>query len=704
MKNIIKIILVVVAATSLYSCQKDFWDVSDIEKNRMFMTMFRKTENTGNSSDTAACQVTNYNDVKLYWYGVEGASGYRIKMKLQSASWDSAALLDTTVTPDILKLKIEDLQYTTKFNFAIQTLSPKGEDYNSLWYGVGDAGHNNERMELTTLKRDSVPNVIGYLNREKTSIRITFNLAYNAAANHTFQYANGKFIMDKIRVEPSATNPGLPIQEIVLTDADKANGYVDVTGLTPNAVYIINGVNSNIKRYWDRFYNTKVVRMRGDAVAPILIPWKEDTTAYAKQYHASRLDTILNNYMKDNNLPEGVIFQLEAGKNYYLGSIVNIAKGLTLTTTDQNNRPTVYMGLGYNTTVTPNTPYTYNFSFGRSPEVGEAGGISIESIIFDGINFDAVMARNYEENKAATGATSGSGNYFINQPSSAMQFECESFEVHNCNFRKMVRGWVRIQGTANSKFLRKIVVDNCLFAECGFYDNSGNSYAYLDSNDGNAYTNLFNNVRITNSTFLDSPMVALCNGSSNLAWPNTTTWNIAIENCTFLNFNVRSASKYLFNMRYNPKGSTFTVKNNLFILTKQATDTRTLFMSGMDIRNTNGTGVQFDIQNNYSTNTNLTNSQIFTTGPFNSTTQGAGVAGGIYNLTGLSGTQVLLGATGISPTDLMVDPNPVTATAGPDIHKHNIDGLYYKNTDAVKNHEIYKNNIGDPRWRKNVTP
>ena len=155
-------------------------------------------------------------------------------------------------------------------------------------------------------------------------------------------------------------------------------------------------------------------------------------------------------------------------------------------------------------------------------------------------------------------------------------------------------------------------------------------------------------------------------------------------------------------MRYNPKNSTFKIKNNLFVLTKQAADTRTLYMSGMDIRNTNGTGVQFDIQNNYSTNANLTNGQIFTAGPFNSATQGAGVAGGIYNSTGLAGTQVLLGTNPISPTDLMEDPNPVTATAGPDIHKHNVNGLFFKNTDAVKSHEIYTLGIGDPRWRANV--
>ena len=73
------------------------------------------------------------------------------------------------------------------------------------------------------------------------------------------------------------------------------------------------------------------------------------------------------------------------------------------------------------------------------------------------------------------------------------------------------------------------------------------------------------------------------------------------------------------------------------------------------------------------------------------------------NVKGLEETIVKLGTSPISPLDLMDDPNPI-ATSGVDMHRHNMNGLYYKNTNAVKNHEIYINNIGDPRWRKNVTP
>jgi hypothetical protein len=32
------------------------------------------------------------------------------------------------------------------------------------------------------------------------------------------------------------------------------------------------------------------------------------------------------------------------------------------------------------------------------------------------------------------------------------------------------------------------------------------------------------------------------------------------------------------------------------------------------------------------------------------------------------------------------------------MHRHNVDGFYYNNTDRVKNHPIYTKKIGDQRW------
>lgn len=697
MKNTIKFLLVALIAISFNSCQKDLLDVSDIEKNRMFMTMFRQTANTGNSSDPKACKVVNTNDMYLTWYGIEGAAGYQIQMKLNSGTWD-APLLDTIVGPDVLKMTIEDLQYSTLFSFAIRVLSPIDTLYNSKWYGYGQPGHNDDRCEYTMGDRIGVPDVISVMNVTKTSMRVLFDLKVptTPVPGPGFEQDGGYFVMDQIKVEPSMTNPGLETKVITLTDEDKANGYVDVDGLTSNAVYIINGLNNKIKRYWDRLYNTQVIRMKGDPGAPILIKHVVDTSALAIQHQASRLDTILNNYMRDNTLAEGTIFQLEPGKNYYLGSAVLMSKGFSLVSADPSQRAQVLMGLGYSAS---NDAYAYNLSFGRNAEPGEIGGINIQSLIFENINFDAPYARNYLEN-LAVGKTSGTGNYFINQYSSAMPFVCESFEVRNCDFRRMRRGWVRIQGP-NRKYIEKIIVENCLFYDMGFYDNNGNGYQYFSGDGTNDKSNIFNNVTVRNCSFIDSPLSQFMNESANRAWPASTKWNITLENNTFLNFNTRASGCKLFNMRYNPANSRFTVKRNLFIQTKSTGDTRNMYLSGMDIRNYNG--VVFDIEENYSTNTNLNNGQIFTSNGFNSTTQGAGYQGGVLNVKGLGETIVKLGTSPISPLDLMDDPNPI-ATSGVDMHRHNMNGLYYKNTNAVKNHEIYINNIGDPRWRKNVTP
>ncbi|MFT3752417.1 MAG: hypothetical protein QM800_05910 [Paludibacter sp.] len=341
MKKLYYLVLIALMTTGFYACQKDLLELSDIEKNRMFMTMFRQQANTGISGEAKASQVVNTNDMYLTWYGVEGAAGYRIQMKLQASPWTDPLLLDTIVGPEVLKMTIEDLQYTTIYNFAIQVLSPKGEAYNSLWYGYGNGSHNNDRCEYRMGDRVPVPDVIGVQYVTKTSLRVTFDLNY-VNSDTVFQHANGKFLMDEIKVEPSMTNPGLPSYTFKLTDEDKARGYVDVDGLTSNAVYVINGLNNNIKRYWDRLYNTVMIRMKGDPGAPILIPHVVDTTALARQYNASRLDTILNNYMKDNTLAEGTIFRLEPGKNYYLGSQVTISKGLTLECTDPNVRGSIF--------------------------------------------------------------------------------------------------------------------------------------------------------------------------------------------------------------------------------------------------------------------------------------------------------------------------------------------------------------------------
>ncbi|MCH5690081.1 hypothetical protein LWM68_41150 [Niabella sp. W65] len=142
------------------------------------MAVFRHQGNTGKAGDPLASQVINTNDMYLTWNGIHGAAGYRLKMKVQSGSWDNPAdiLWDTIVGPDVLKITKQDLQYSTKHNFAIQTLSPLGEAYHSKWYGYGDGSHNDDRAEWETGERKGIPDVVSVGSVTENSMRVFFDL------------------------------------------------------------------------------------------------------------------------------------------------------------------------------------------------------------------------------------------------------------------------------------------------------------------------------------------------------------------------------------------------------------------------------------------------------------------------------------------------------------------------------------------------
>ncbi|MCH5715716.1 hypothetical protein [Niabella hibiscisoli] len=178
----IKILILNIAVASLLAmvlngCRKNQREVTDAEENTSFMAVFRHQGNTGKTGDPLASQVVNTNDMYLTWNGINGAAGYRLKMKVQSGSWDIPGdiLWDTIVGPDVLKITKQDLQYSTKHNFAIQTLSPLGEAYHSKWYGLGDGSHNDDRAEWEMGERLGIPDVVAVGAVTETSMRVFLN-------------------------------------------------------------------------------------------------------------------------------------------------------------------------------------------------------------------------------------------------------------------------------------------------------------------------------------------------------------------------------------------------------------------------------------------------------------------------------------------------------------------------------------------------
>lgn len=777
-------LLLAFVAVGYVACTNDDPTI-DPENNplREPMTVFRSGKNgygdqgNGNTESNAGGTGDHYcgvvqgtaNDIQLEWYGIKGCAGYRVKAIIQGRDFEkpSDCLVDTILPPNVLSLRIEDLQYKTGFRFAIQTLSTRGEAYNSKWFGYGDGAHPGDYLQLETGERYAVPEVFWVENVTKDGFRICWNLKEDTSlsSKDKFETENGEYVVDQITVEPSYDNPDAGSFTFNFADY-KDQGYIDVTGLTSNCVYLVNGLNNNVVRYWDRLYNTSMVRMKGDAIDPVLLKWDEwydanDLHTRARELQAARIDTMLTNYMSNAAYPEGTIFELEPRKVYYCQNTVEISKGFTLRCSDPNvapeDRPLVYLGIGWKKVIdnpdpetaltTPSItvgvpkadadmgagyadPCTCNFSFSRNANLGEMGGINVQAIAFENINFDCDGAYNYLDRPA--GAGSGSGNYFINQMSQAMAFTLAEFNLRNCNFRRMIRGFIRFQGP-NRKQIEHFKIDNCMWYDCGCYDNNGRGYSFVHGDGEIVLHNLFKDFSLTNSTLVDYPIHALLSENKNTAWAAAVTWNVEVSNNTFINFSSRSQDRLMFEMRYNPDDVHFICKNNLFLAVRNgSTDKRTLYLSGM--RAENNTHKTAEFQDNYTARCDVG-------GDPNATTDwGKGMADGFitYNFShatrGVGGTGVNQPTNGgdpvaetrlkwfmkddsstcYEPNELFEDPSPKSSDGDPDMYwnykRHNVsqssthvthyipDGFYVKAEHKSKFYTTSGEPIGDPRW------
>lgn len=733
MKNKILYTLLALFCVSFYACKDD--DVVSNEDGtipeREFMTMFRKDHNTGKGDDEPyASKVADLNDIELRWYGVKDAAGYQVRMALQAnvangaEAWETAAqngllLLDTIVGPEVLELKIKDLEYSTSYRFAIRTLSPKGEGYHSKWYGYGDGRHWADWFGLDTDVRYATPDLVVIDNITKTSFRLNLDRVAKGQlydANEFEVDADGNFVVHIISVVPSPTNPNAQVPEkwkkYTITKEDFARGYIDIDGLDMNSVYVVDAENLNNPIHVDAIYNTCTVRTDGEPGEPIFLEHQvnqNDTIPGAVEYQAMCLDKILIDYTADATLTEGSIFELEGGKAYYFATNPTLCKGMTMRTRPSDleagkGKAKIYLnGLSKNP---DGSAVSCNFMFGRQPQQGEADApINVKSVIFEDIDFDCPLATNYADGKAT-------GNYFANMYSNGMAVTFNSFEVRRCSFQRMVRGFIRVQGSKRKVF-EKVLVEDCLFYNCGYYDNNGAGYAWIAGDGKDPKSNIFRNMIFRNNTFYDSPRTALfTDNNKTLAWPASVRYKITLENNTFVNFNTRSSGRYIFSLRMLPGGSEIIAKKNLFIQTRSEGDDRNMYFCGMDVRSIEGTGpreITFDIADNYAVTYDPSKRKddgIFTGGAFSAKKNSAGAfidyTPGVIN--GADQLAVKVGSTPLAPTELMADPNPPHKNGDKDMHEISTEqlmrGLKFNKTDKVLNHEIYKLGIGDPRWRE----
>ena len=683
----------------------------------------------------------------------------------------SDLLLDTIVGPKVLDLLIKDLQYSTDYRFAIRCLSKLDNNttdfsHASNWYGHGNGRQWQEYVGIATQDRYPTPNAI-YVNQAQTT-ETTMHVYLNNTAKQSLGYADDAEITDQddldkleayyenfnigengelgyqiLTVSPSPNNPNSTVGEkwkrYQITQEDRERGYVVVDGLTPNSVYVIDVIDPRVSVAIDAKYNTCTSRSDGKPGAPVLlkhdelkaqahalgIPNREgyvrtEVFAAAEEFDAAPITPTLYNFIENTDYAEGQTFMLEGGKTYYLDGNDITCKGFVLRTDPadvaKGLRARVLCGLGKSSIYDQATdgeqwngcPYSM-FTFGRQPEAGEGGEIYMKKLAFYDIDFDNPKCYNYGDQQAGLG--NPTGNYFFNMFSNGMAISLDSLVIENCSFKRLVRGFIREQGV-NYKIWRHVVIKNNLFMDCGYYNQGAGGYCWIHGSGANTSSNLYEDMKVTENTFFDSPFPAFFSEQSEIGWIPGTKWNITFSNNTLVNFNTR-ADGAIFKMRGLPNGSVFNVKNNLIVLAKKAGDQRVLAQWGADIRNTqtqpDGSAgkVTLNFENNWSTNNDLTNGSIFSNTPWTSTSNNFGklVKDGNATLNGTLEVQV----ANISATELMEQPCPPSiASSASDQNMHRADALDGTATTAFnvnlkfknKDNDIYRNNVGAARWRE----
>ena len=425
-------------------------------------------------------------------------------------------------------------------------------------------------------------------------------------------------------------------------------------------------------------------------------------------YNSMSITDILNRYMDDETMSEGHVFYLEGGKAYHTDQTsVSIYKGFTLRTNPedlaQGKRAILYQF---------STSNTSSFMLGRTASEGETGSevLKIGDIRFMDLDIDCPLAVNY--GGAQEGLGSVTGNYFMNMYSAGLAVDLTLLEWNNCTFQHFIRGFFRMQGS-NNKHIHQIKLIDSDFSNCGYFSSNGTDYGYIYADmNGNASSNVLENVEISGCTFYNSPKSPLItDGNRNLMWDESVRWNIDVHHNTFVNYNTVSTNRTIMNTRYIPGGSLLGFHDNLIILTKNAQDeNRAMNGAGWDARNVQGGDnsgkCTFNIYNNWTTDDPyLTQGQPFNSNAFSASSNAPGKWSAEYHPHGIDELTVHC-ETGLSANDLMLAPNPkhfIGSTASHlDFETDNLEWLRYFNTDKVKNSQIYKLQVGAAKWRENM--
>ena len=718
--------------------------------------------------------------------GYQIKASYEQSIANSPENWDDQTLLalDTILLGEEQdQLFLEDLMFSKTYRFAIRALSDRGEEHNSNWFGTGNLHQWTDMVYYDMLDKYRVPSIIAQkANITKESFDLVLDRSYDKSGErkytadeleemseffNTTTDASGNKVWraDRLVIEPASSNPdakvpaeyrypGLKLENSMF-GADGI-AMINVAGLDSNSVY-------NMYTYDELVFQEKAkkgldkqkclnyaqqnlditVRTKGDPGEPIIIePAPQDTMMYESDgsmlsinlpLKATSIQPLIEKFMDSNEYAENKVFYLRGGENYFVRGGLQIYKGFKLATHPEDiaagkGRAKVFLYYPQVLDISGgSSPSPAFFMLSRNPIGSENPMITIDidKFVLEDLDFTIPYVRNIGD-----GSKVVTNSYFMNMYSKGMGSTVEEISLKNCSFQGIVGGFYRVQANYGVR-IKNFIIDNVDFYNGGYYSTSGRRYNWFHANpEANVNINIWENFVMKNCTIYDNPLGYMFNHNKQqtIEWPADLHYNITLENNTFINLNTCNAgNSMIFNTRWIPGGSTFTVKRNLFVLTRDDNDTeRTMVQAGCDIRTINGSGtVTLDFEDNYSTNDNLTNGQIWsnTSSAFDYTQKNTfGSLAKNYDVTwGKAGAEGLtVKVADISAKDLMVQPNPPHKLdpSNPNHYDHVCDGIDGTVTNVDKeirsdykpgmvdlhfknfNNVLVEKSVGAPKWRQ----
>ena len=782
MKKLLLYSFALLATFATFSCTDKDEASYEASSDRLMTPVFRTNRTISKGgSDPFLCQVVGRNAMQLYWSQVKGQS-----IANSPENWDDQTLLalDTILLGEEQdQLFLEDLMFSKTYRFAIRALSDRGEEHNSNWFGTGNLHQWTDMVYYDMLDKYRVPSIIAQkANITKESFDLVLDRSYDKSGErkytadeleemseffNTTTDASGNKVWraDRLVIEPASSNPdakvpaeyqypGLKLENSMF-GADGI-AMINVAGLDSNSVY-------NMYTYDELVFQEKAkkgldkqkclnyaqqnlditVRTKGDPGEPIVIePAPQDTMMYESDgsmlsinlpLKATSIQPLIEKFMDSNEYAENKVFYLRGGENYFVRGGLQVYKGFKLATHPDDiaagkGRAKVFLYYPQVLDISGgSSPSPAFFMLSRNPIGSENPMITIDidKFVLEDLDFTIPYVRNIGD-----GSKVVTNSYFMNMYSKGMGSTVEEISLKNCSFQGIVGGFYRVQANYGVR-IKNFIIDNVDFYNGGYYSTSGRRYNWFHANpEANVNINIWENFVMKNCTIYDNPLGYMFNHNKqqSIEWPASLHYNITLENNTFINLNTCNAgNSMIFNTRWIPGGSTFTVKRNLFVLTRDDNDTeRTMVQAGCDIRTINGSGtVTLDFEDNYSTNDNLTNGQIWsnTSSAFDYTQKNTfGSLAKNYDVTwGKAGAEGLtVKVADISAKDLMVQPNPPHKLdpSNPNHYDHVCDGIDGTVTNVDKeirsdykpgmvdlhfknfNNVLVEKSVGAPKWRQ----